>query len=84
MKELNPIVDHYVGYFMAHGESALKVICNLNVPVEILCMKYKSLEPIPENQIEELRIYSKELFPMKTEIEIEKIMKAVYTIGTLS
>lgn len=83
VSELKPIIDHYLGYFSVHGEDAIKVVCSLSVPVEILCMAYKTIPPIPENQIEELRIYSKELFPDKPDEQIEKIMKAIYTIGTL-
>lgn len=81
--ELQPIIDYYLGYFSAHGEEAIKVICSLSVPVEILCMKYKTIIPIPNEQKEELRLYSKELFPDKTDEEIEKTMKVIYTIGTL-
>lgn len=81
--EFQPAIDYYVKYFSDKGEEGLKIICSLAVPVEILCVGYKYLPPIPETQIEELRSYSKELFPDKEDNQIENIMKAIYTIGTL-
>jgi hypothetical protein len=83
---LKQILEMYLGYFTAHGESAIKVICNCKVPSDVILMAYKKLSPIelmPENDKKELKKYVIELFPEKTTKDKLNCCKIIYTIGTL-
>jgi len=81
-----PIAAYYLSEFNRRGEQALKDICNLKVPSEIILWEYKKLEPIekmPEKDKKELKIYVHELFPKKTVQEKLNAAKIIYTIGSL-
>ena len=80
------LLDMYLGYFTAHGEKAIPVICNCKIPSDIVLMAYKKLPPIedlPEREKKELKQYVIETFPEKTVQEKLNCCKIIYTIGTL-
>jgi hypothetical protein len=81
--KMKPLIDLYISEFHARGESAVKDICNLIVPKSVFLNAYKTLPPIPENEVEELMAYASELYPDKNHEEKSEIIKIIYSIGTL-
>lgn len=79
----DPIVQMCVDEFNKRGEPALKTIMNCQVPKMLVLERYKTLPPIPEDQVGELKQYAIGMWPEYNEHEIEKAMKVVYTIGTI-
>jgi hypothetical protein len=80
---MKPLIDYYISEFYQYGESALKSICNLNVPKKVFLDAYKRIPPIPDDEVGELMQYANEMYPEKNEEEKTEIIKVVYTLGTL-
>jgi len=80
------LIQYYLGYFQAHGEAAIKVICNCVVPCKIILEEYRKLPPIemmPDKNKKEMKQYVLETFPDKSVEEKLQICKVLYTVGTL-
>lgn len=75
------IIKIYLPLFHKEGESAIKIICNCKVPMEVFLMAYKRMAPIPPEEVEELFAYATELFPDETEYFRMNVAKVTYTLA---
>ena len=71
----------YLPLFHKEGGSAIKIICNCKVPMEVFLMAYKRMAPIPPEEVEELFAYATELYPEETEYFRMNVAKVTYTLA---
>lgn len=77
------LIKYYLNEFQQKGIDFIKAIVNCEIPSKIILMKYKTIEPITEDQMDDLYNFAKELFPDGDEDKLLKTVFITHTIGTL-